>query len=143
VARWRRLEPTPPSVNHGAQPIAKGNQIGDVLLELAQSYGGDLEDFAAGRAAGIALLQDAGEVVDRESGIERALDQPHARDRGGRVAAISARFAWRLRQQPAALIESQRVGADAGEARQRSRAQRGRFARHLASIGSPVLCSRI
>jgi hypothetical protein len=94
--------------------ISKVHEISNSLLQSCEPRRGDREDLAAGRATVVTLLEDPRQVVDREADVEGALDDANACDGRRRISPIAIRVSRGSWQQPAALVETERVSADAG-----------------------------
>jgi len=78
----------------------------------------------AGSASRVADFQDFGEFVESEADRKRGADEAEPHDAIGGVAAVAIVGTYGRTKQAFALVEAQRVGADADEFGQHSRAER-------------------
>jgi len=104
------LVPIGEHVAHLIPQIAKIVDPADDLIELIFRQ---RADFAAGSTARITNFENSREFFKREADFERTPDQPDALDRFRRILPVARCRSVGTRQDPDALIVTERIGAHA------------------------------
>src|SRR5207247_10508278 len=94
------------------QFVTEPDQIVDLRLDSIEFCGGERADFPAWSAAPVPRLQDPGQIVQAETGGERAPDQQNAIPCVRRLLAVAVFRALRSKQ-AFSLIVAKGIGADA------------------------------
>src|ERR1700687_1464301 len=107
-----------PIGKRGLQFAPPEAQCAQLEFDGGELVGGQCANAAAWSPATVAFRQDGAKLFHREPDRKCAANQPDAGERFGRIETIARGGPLWARQQPAPLIMTQRVRADAGPARQ-------------------------
>lgn len=96
-----------PAVEEGADTLAQGPQIRELLVKFVRFAGHEIADVHAGRAPGALDRDDLLDLLQREAEALRLADKREQGQRLYAVDAIARGSASRWRENPVTLIEPQ------------------------------------
>lgn len=123
LAVARRGQPVVPGSDDLPQFVAHRAHLLDPPFERVQFLRRQRAHSAAGGRTGVALAEDAGDLVEREADREGSPDEPHALDGRARITAITVGPAHSPWDDADTLVMPDRVGAHSAESRQLAREQ--------------------
>ena len=101
-------------MNKRAQRLAHPRELRDFLVDLGDSPFGDLPDSPAVSSRTSLKLEEFFDLVERESELLSALDEPHSGYSVGGKLAIARRAPRRFGKQSPPLVVPDRLNVDAG-----------------------------
>src|SRR4030095_14608704 len=113
----------PALAGHRRQGALEASQVGDLPADIREMVERDRLDLGTSVVAAVDQLQQAADLVERETQLTTAADETQAHQQRAIVDAMAAGAARRLRQDADALVEADGLDIDSGALRQRADGQ--------------------